>query len=184
MIQDGPDDEQLSYFITKSKVLNSDNFERQIRVAVLGSFTLNGLEETIRVKCFQKKIKCVTFVGGYNQYNQEILKKNSNLYEFAPDVTFLILDTLHILGELFFSSHSISKTEKENLVQQKSNEILNLVKSFSERSKSKIIISNLSIPTYSPYGINEFKQDLGIQNIIYQINSILKKELKNLPRWK
>ena len=176
-----PDDEKLSYFITKSKVLNSDNFERQIRVAVLGSFTLNGLEETIRVKCFQKKIKCVTFVGGYNQYNQEILKKNSNLYEFAPDVTFLILDTRHILGELFFSSHSISKTEKENLVQQKSNEILNLVKSFSERSKSKIIISNLSIPTYSPYGINELKQDLGIQNIIYQINSILKKELLHEP---
>ena len=75
-----PDDEKLSYFITKSKVLNNDNFERQIRVAVLGSFTLNGLEETIRVKCFQKKIKFFTFVSGYNQYNQEILKKNSNLY--------------------------------------------------------------------------------------------------------
>ena len=76
--------------------------KKKIRVGILGSFTLNGLEETIRVKCSQKMIDCRTFVADYNQYNQEIFKQDSKLYQFRPDITFLILDVRHILGELFF----------------------------------------------------------------------------------
>ena len=72
--------------------MKTNNFEKKIRVGSLGSSTLNGLEETIRVKCFQKGIECITYVGDYNQYNQEILKPDSSLYQFKPDITFLLLE--------------------------------------------------------------------------------------------
>ena len=65
--------EKLSYFLNKAKKLGDNNFNNKIRVAILSSFTINGLEESLRVKLHEKKIDCTTYVGGYNQFNQEIL---------------------------------------------------------------------------------------------------------------
>ena len=72
---------KLSYYLNKSKSLNIDNFKNKIRIAILGSFTLNGLSETLRVKCADNEIQCNTYVSGYNQYNQDILNPQSDLYE-------------------------------------------------------------------------------------------------------
>jgi len=61
-------EEKLSTYLNRSKLLSNVDCENKIRVAILGSFTLNGLEETIRVKCGDKKIQCSTYIAGYNQY--------------------------------------------------------------------------------------------------------------------
>ena len=49
------DEKKLSSYITKSKLIHSSNSEKKIRIAILGGFTLNGLEETMRVNAMQKK---------------------------------------------------------------------------------------------------------------------------------
>src|SRR3989338_7864207 len=95
-------EKRLSYYISKSKKLDEIKFDKKIRLAILSSFTLNGLEETIRVKCAENKIQCLTYLAGYNQYNQEILKEDSTLYHFLPEITFLILDTRSMLTNLFY----------------------------------------------------------------------------------
>ncbi len=46
----------LSYYIAQAGKLESSKFEKKIRIAILGSFTLNGLEETFRVKCASEKL--------------------------------------------------------------------------------------------------------------------------------
>ena len=73
-------EEKLFTYLNKSKLLSNVDYEKKIRIAILGGFTLNGLEETIRVKCDEK----------------------SQLYKFSPDVTFLIrlLKTIMKLGLL------------------------------------------------------------------------------------
>ena len=44
-----PVEKKLSYYINESKKLNDSDFEKQIRIAILGSFTLNGLADKIKV---------------------------------------------------------------------------------------------------------------------------------------
>ena len=173
--------ENLAFFLNEAKSMKTNNFEKKIRVGILGSSTLNGLEETIRVKCFQKGIECITYVGDYNQYNQEILKPDSSLYQFKPDITFLLLDVRHILGELFFSPYSVSTSEREEFVKTKIDEIKKLVKIFLDNSNSKLVITNLQIPSYSPYGINEVKEDFGLKQIVSEINNKIRCELKDNP---
>ena len=129
------DTHKISYYISKAKSLNVDGFEKKIRIALLCSFTVNGLEETLRVLCFQNKINCATYVANYNQYNQEILDKNSNLYKFKPNITFLILDTRSILGDLFFSPYIISAEKRKEYVKNKTDEIQELVNLFVQNSK-------------------------------------------------
>jgi len=161
---------KLSEYIIESKKINSLDFESQIKIALLGSFTLDGLNETIKVKCSELKVGCDTFYGGYNRYNEEILNSKSKLYSFSPDVCFLILDTRNILGDLFYYPYNLSVDKRREFIQNKINELINLIKSFKEKSNSKLVISNFILPTYSPYGIFETKIDYGLQEMVFDLN--------------
>ena len=169
-----PDEEKLSSYLNKSKLIPNSNYEKKIRIAILGGFTLNGLEETMRVKCDEKRIQCTTYVSGYNQYNQEILDEKSQLYKFSPDITFLIIDSRTILGKLFLNPYSVSIEERKQFVQNKSDEIINLAKSLVEKSKSKLVISNFSVPSYSPIGINETREEFGLHDMVRVLNENIK----------
>jgi|TARA_Y100000310_G_scaffold123592_1_gene122356 FkbH-like protein len=169
-----PDEEKLSSYLNKSKLISNSNYEKKIRIAILGGFTLNGLEETMRVKCDEKRIQCTTYVSGYNQYNQEILDEKSQLYKFSPDITFLIIDSRTILGKLFLNPYSVSIEERKQFVQNKSDEIINLAKSLVEKSKSKLVISNFSVPSYSPIGINETREEFGLHDMVRVLNENIK----------
>jgi len=175
------EEEKLSSYLSKSKLIPNSNYEKKIRIAILGGFTLNGLEETMRVKCDEKKIQCTTFVSGYNQYNQEILDEKSQLYKFSPDITFLIIDSRNALGEFFLNPYSISAEERKRFVEDKSNEIINLAKELVKKSKSKLVISNFNIPSYSPIGINEIKEEFGLHDMIRSLNQNIKIGLRLEP---
>ncbi|MBI3639011.1 MAG: HAD-IIIC family phosphatase [Thaumarchaeota archaeon] len=166
-------EQKLSHYINAASNLDTSNFEKKIRIGILGSFTLNGLEETLRVKCAEKKIDASVFVSGYNQYNQDILNDKSELYKFSPDAVFLILDTRSILGNFFYSPYSLSVDQRKELVEKKAKELVNLFEVFTKKSKSKLVVTNLSVPTYSPYGICETKSELGLQEMVMKLNSKL-----------
>jgi len=160
-----PGEEKLSSYLNKSKLVSNSNYAKKIRIAILGGFTLNGLEETMRVKCDEKKIQCTTYVSGYNQYNQEIIDEKSQLYKFSPDITFLIIDCRNVFGELFLNPYSLSAEERKQFVETKSDEIINLAKTLVKKSNSKLILSNFSIPSYSPIGINETREEFGLHDL-------------------
>lgn len=172
---------KLSHYIGKSNALDINKFEKEIRIAILSSFTINGLEETLRVKCFEKKIGCKTFVTGYDQYNQAILDHVSELYKFSPDISFLILDTRSILKNLFYEPNSASSTERRVYIENCAGELIRLIKTFTENSSSKLIVANFNVPTYSPYGIWEGKMDYGLKEMIEDLNGKLRTILLSEP---
>jgi FkbH-like protein len=166
-------EENLAYFLNEAKTIKPRDLGKKLRVAFLASSTINGFEETMRVKCFQKGIDCITYVGDYNQYNQEILNQDSGLYQFKPDITFLILDTRHILGEYFFSWYSIPHDDRPKIIDSKISEIENICNTFTKNFDSKLVVTSLQIPNYSPYGINEESTLRSLKEVIYEINTKL-----------
>ena len=174
-----PDEKKLSFYLSKSKSLEK-KFKKNIRIAISSSFTLNGIEETFKVKCSEKKIDCETYLGSYNQYNQEILNPESNLYQFNPDIFFLILDSRSLLGDLWYSPYSIDMKERKKLIETKFEELKNLIQTFTEKSNSKFIISNFSIPVHSNYGICETKSEFGLQKMILLLNKNLQEFISSL----
>jgi FkbH-like protein len=163
-------EKKLSAYTLESKKINVLDFKKQIRIALLSSFTLDGLGETIKVKGAEINVGCHVFSGGYNQYNEEILNTKSKLYAFSPDICFLILDIRDIFGDLFYSPYNLSVEKRREFIQNKVDELVNLAKSFIEKSNSKFVISNFAIPTYSPYGIFENKTDYGLQEMVFDLN--------------
>ncbi len=170
---------KLSYFISKAEKVKGITFNKKIRVAILSSFTINGLEESLIVKCAEKNIECLTYSSPYNQYNQEILSPSSTLYEFSPDLTFMIVDTRTILSSLFYNPYSVSASERREYIDNRVKEIVNLVKKFTATSNSKLVVANFHTPVYSPYGICETKAEYGFREMISDLNTKISDILKN-----
>jgi len=164
----------LSEYLKLAKKIDDLRTGNKLKVGILSSFTLNGLDEVLHVKCSELGIKYQSYVAGYNQYNQEILDSNSKLYQFSPDITFLIIDIRNFLGENFYMPYKISNDERRKLVEQKINEIENIIQSFEKKSSSKLIITNFNIPSYTPNGIIETKSEFGFHEMIEEINRSLR----------
>jgi FkbH-like protein len=162
-----------------SKNLGDVKFDKKLKVAILPSFTLNGLDEIFHVKCSEIGIRYQSYVAGYNQYNQEILNPKSDFYNFSPDITFLILDIRNLLGDYFYFPYSISAAERKSLVKEKINELENLILQFKNNSSSKLVITNFNVPSYSPNGIIETKSEFGFHEMIHELNKSLKNIAKN-----
>ena len=171
---------QLSYYINEAKMIKPENHKNEIRIAFVGSFTLNGFEETMQVQCNDEKINCITYNSPYNQFNQEILNEDSDLYKFKPDLIFLLIDSRIILEDSFYFSNINSEDEKKKFTSKKFDEINNLIKIISKKSQSKIVITNFTIPTYTSLGIYESKIEYGTKEIILDLNKKLKVLSKNI----
>lgn len=170
----------LSYYLKKSQNLKSNkNFSAKIKIAFLSSFTIDGLPEIVCVKCAENNIDCVSYNGPYNQYAQQILDKESDLYKFQPDITFVIIDNRTIFGDLFYDSSLLSVSERKKTVKDKVENLIQLTTLFSNQTKSNVVVSNIFLPHYTTYGISESKIDYGLKNMIQDFNSILESKLKN-----
>jgi len=173
-----PEKKSLSHYINKAQE-NLKEHDKKIRIALLSSFSINGIKEVIQIKSSERKVSSIIYEGPYNQYSQEILNQESNLYKFSPEITFLLVDTRNIFGELFRFPYSISESERKDFVEKKVNEILNLAQKFMEKTNSKLIISKLNIPSFSPYGIFEEKTEFGFHKMIEEFNRQISIEFLN-----
>jgi FkbH-like protein len=172
----------LSYFIAKARSIEGRIFQKKIKVAILSSFTINGLEEALRVKCAESDITCATYICGYGQYNQDILDQSSRLYEFSPDITFIIIDTRTVMSTLFYSPYAIPVNDRRSYIDKRVTDFVNLVRAFKNRTDSKLVLTNCSIPTYSPYGICEGKSEYGLRDMVYDFNAKLSDTFRSDPQ--
>ncbi len=164
----------LSEYISLSKNIDDLKFNKKLKVAILSSFTLNGLNEILHVKCSELGVGYSSYVGGYNQHNQELLDPKSEYYQFSPDLTFLIMDVRNLLGENFYFPYDMSDDQRKSLVKEKITHIKNLIQCFEKNLKSKLIISNFNIPFYSSNGIIESKSNFGFHEMIEELNKSLR----------
>jgi FkbH-like protein len=172
---------RLSHYISKAKSVKDFTFSKKVRVAILSSFTIYGLEESLKVKCAERKLGCVTYSSPYNQYNQDILNSASPLYEFSPDLAFMLIDTRTILSSFFYNPYSVSVSERREYIDNRVKDLVNLVRKFTMKSKSKLVLANFHTPVYTPYGICETKTEYGLREMVLDLNAKLSYSLRNEP---
>jgi FkbH-like protein len=148
-------------------------FSNKLKVAVLASSTMRGLQECLFVKAHDLKISLDIHMGGYNQYNQEILNHASALYASIPDIVFMFIDTRELLGDSFLSYYALSDEERVNLFEDKLNHLDSLITALTTRLGGKIVLHNFEVPLASPLGIIDNRQELGYIDFVKRINAEL-----------
>jgi FkbH-like protein len=152
------------------------------RIAFLSSSTANGLKEVLTVKCRCAGVNAEVFVGGYNQYNQEILDAGSGLYRFDPHLIILFIDTRSFLGDRFFSFYDLAPDARSVFLEQKRGELTNLISHVRSHSSATVVIHNLEVPGHSPLGILETKQVLGMHEFVERVNIGLNERFRDDSR--
>ena len=152
-------EKKLSEYLTLAKNIQFQNNNKEIKIAILSSFTINGLDECLKVKSSLTKINYKSYIGNYNQHFQDIFNEKSNLYQFEPDLTFLIIDTRSFLGKLFSNPYSFTTKQRRQIFNEKINYLKNAIETFEKKSNKKLVIFNFQVPSFSPGGIIENKSD-------------------------
>jgi len=137
------------------------------------------MKEVLFVKCCQIGVLPEIYVADYNQYSQEILDANSEIYKFDPDLVILFIDSRTILGEQYLSPYSISEKQREDWVKEKSREMKSLVDKIKEKSNSKILLHDFEVPLHSPLGIMDNKEKFGFKESIIKLNLELSENFKD-----
>jgi len=166
----------------EQEIKNGIQGGKNIKIALLSSFTINGVKETLHIKCLQAGITPEFYVGNYNQYSQEILNTDSGLYKFNPDLAIIFIDIMSVLGEQYFLPYKIFDRHGKEWIEGKLKEVLSLIGKIKENSSAKILLHNFEIPLYSPLGILENKQKLGFIESIEALNIGLRSAAKNDSR--
>jgi FkbH-like protein len=154
---------------------------RRIKIAILSSFTLGGVREALLVKCQEEGISAEVYVGGYNQYNQEILDAKSQLYAFHPDLVIMMLDTRTIAGEHYLQPYDMTDDERREWVRTTFERITSLVGTVKKNSSTRVIVNNFEVPTHSPLGIIENRTPFGFRNSIEALNTELREAFRKDP---
>src|SRR5216684_4215466 len=88
---------QLDRALCQAGTAAPNGFTR-IKVAVIGSTTLDHLGPAIRVAGLRYRLLLNVHTGAYGQYRQEVLDPTSALQEFAPQVVLISIAAKHALG--------------------------------------------------------------------------------------
>lgn len=161
--------------IQKSLEKGKTSEYKTTRIAILSSSTIKGLKEVLFVKCFGFGVIPEIFIGGYNQYNQEIMDKDSDLYQFDPNLVIIDIDIKSLLGDIFFSYYELSEKDKNKLFENNLNQLKLLIGKIKENLKCKIILNNFEVPVNSPLGIIDNKQDFSLIAFVKKLNYEIEK---------
>jgi FkbH-like protein len=146
---------------------------KDVRIAILGSFALNGFKEILNVKCRDAGIRASFYIGGYGQYANDMLDPKSLYYRFRAEITFLVLDTESVLGEAYFNPYGLSEKKRSELIRYSFNKIKALADKFAGHGSGILVVNNFAVPSYSPMGILEPKVKGGYFEMVRRLNALI-----------
>ena len=147
------------------------------KVAVLSNFTLNGIAEALKANAFLNNIFIDVYSGNYGQWQQELM--GNNLYDFEPEIIFLILDRCGVDSDIYNSYHLMPEDEIESYFKNYLAEIYKLVDVAKEKTKAKIVVSNISDFWSNILGIAEGRAKNSLWRYIKRANLSLEQKYVN-----
>ncbi len=165
--------------LDKASRENPPTYDKEIKIAILSSFTSNGIKEALYVKCCALGIFPKIYVSEYNQYMQEILNPESGFYRSSPDLVVLFIDAMTLWGDDYFEPYRRSDASRKEWVSEKTGELESLIGAIKAQSSAKIILHNLAVPTHSPLGILENKQGFGFLEATEALNGSLRETFRS-----
>lgn len=159
---------------TKNEDIITERPDKQFTVAVLSGSTFQGIKKAIGAELDEIGLVHEIYLAPYNQYMQEIINIDSALYCADPQLVILAVDLRNVLGELFFDPYMISEKERKQRMADILDSHKQLIMTLLEETDAQMIVHNFEVPTYSPLGIIEGKQEYGYKRSIEEMNEELR----------
>src|SRR5215210_72781 len=100
-----------------SKALQATPAQPDLKIAILGNFTLDLLPRYVDVHCAREGLRSAFYVGKFGQYVQEVLDEGSELARFQPDVVLLALSLRLLQPDRMAAFSSMPAEERRNFCE-------------------------------------------------------------------
>lgn len=86
---------QAGYLLRNIKleeIKQGDGGFKSIKIAIISNFVCDEISNFLRTACLSDQIYADIYCADFNQYMWQLLDNQSELYQFAPDITLCLLD--------------------------------------------------------------------------------------------
>lgn len=152
------------------KTIKANKQEKNIRIAVLGSCSIQHLIIALRVYLLKYNIQADIYQGEYNGIEMDVLSDDSELYKFNPQIVLLMTyyQDIKTVPGLF-----ARKDEIELFLKREEAHYRNLWNHINEKCKCHIFQTNFVIPTLRALGNLEYKYAFSKNTYIQKVNQQL-----------
>ncbi len=156
--------------------------ENPVKVALLGTSTLELLARSVNRALQRRGLSAELYVGGFSQYQQELLSEGSSYYRFAPAYTFLLLDASDLLPSFFFEPLQQSGEEKAAAVAERAETVRRLAELNAARLPANhLFVSLLVPPPLTVLGPLNWNSSYSLHEHLLAFNLQLAKAQRELP---
>lgn len=160
-----------------------DDDKNAVRFAVIGSTTLEPLTACLDIKARLENFSTQAFIGGFNTYRQESLDKNSGLYKINPDIIILSIDAWSLLDRLFLAQFvRLSDEQRRDLQKELVQAVASVTETLESNSSALVLVNNFVVPIFTPLGLADRKQSIGLKRFFEEINTTLEDRFRESPR--
>jgi FkbH-like protein len=148
---------------------------RWIKVAMIGSRTLDFLKSYLIVEGARRGLGLDVWTGPYGQIEQQALDPASGLYAAKPDIVWILPDVEELAPGLTWNYQALAAKpgavdpEKSNLLQR----MQQVLTSIRQQSPMKILIGNFIPPSWGPTGLLDGMMERSFASTLQDLNDDL-----------
>lgn len=140
------------------------------RMAYLSNFVLDMLPNYLDVFAARQSLTMAHYVGGFNQYFQELLDPDSGLRKFQPDAIFLALSMRQLNADLSQGFAGLEAARKQEMMEDVLNHLEKWVQTASDHFTCNLIVANFPLPHRPQLGVADQKDTLGEMAFYFDLN--------------
>src|SRR5581483_9983385 len=148
--------------------------EQGLRIALLGSATLDHLQAYLRIACLREGYRPVFYQAGFDQYAQELLDPASGLYTFRPDLVIYAIHASRIVPNLHDYPFDLTVEERRAALEAGIAILQSLLDAFSSRSSALLLLHTVVAPRYPVLGVLDLREEFGQGDAFAEINARLR----------
>ncbi len=149
---------------------------KPLRVALLRSYTAEPIEPILKLGLLLDGYQPSIWVGGYNQYTQEILDRGSALHEFRPDLVLMMIRLEEVMPDFVDEFGSRPSSLWAERVLQKVREIGGLVEQIEAAFPAQVVVQSMTLPHGAYFGVNDAQRADGQNALVQSFNQGLAAE--------
>jgi FkbH-like protein len=141
-----------------------------VRIALLGSATLSYVRSYLEVACRVAGLTPAIYEGDFGQYAQEILRPESELYAFEPQVIVLAIHGRALFPALYDDPFSMDVAGRRAAVDEIIERLAGLLAPLTARSSALVLLHTFATPQHSPLGTLDLRDEFGQTALFSAIN--------------
>lgn len=143
---------------------------RVIRVALLSSFSIEFLRDSLVALGLASGLKVEIYLPGFGTFRQELLDPQSALYAWKPDVVVLAVEGEDWVPAAFGDYMTPPAEGLATVPPLLRNELHSLATAFRKSSTATLVVHNLAFPSWRPLGLLDPKVKFGQGAIVTALN--------------